>query len=180
MGKGRSQTRNRGFTLPVLMASAAIVAILAAIAFPSFESTMRSNRVATATNELLASLSLARMEALRSPGGAGICASDNGSVCGSDWNSGWIVWIDGNGNGQPGDAGDRVLRHVQGRNTLTVTAASAGGATAASRISFDQRGRVSTHTRRLTVQPKVCGTANDAREINIALTGQAVVTRKAC
>ena len=64
-----------GISLIELLVAVAIVAILLAIAFPNFEGSMRRNRLATTTNELLGSVALARSEAIRNTRGAGICAS---------------------------------------------------------------------------------------------------------
>lgn len=173
--------RISGFSLIELMITIAVVAILLALAFPSFEGSMRSNRVASASNELMASFSLARTEGLRSPGGAVVCTSTNGSTCGGDWNDGWIVWIDANGDGAPGGANDRVLRHVQALNRMDISATSPGGATAANRIVFDNRGRVDTHTREIVLQPDSCPAGGPyRRELDIALTGQVKLTRGVC
>lgn len=60
-----SLRRQNGFTLVELMVTVAVLAILSTIAYPSFQSTIRSNRVATTTNELIASLALARSEAIK-------------------------------------------------------------------------------------------------------------------
>ena len=170
--------RCRGFTLVELMVTIAIVAILAAIAFPNFESTMRSNRVATTTNELTATLSLARMEALRSPSGAVICTSVDGSTCGGTWSDGWMVWIDSNGDGNPTGANDRILRYVQGNNRLAISATPEANAT---RIEFDNRGRTDNTARQLIVQPDTCPSGQQlVRRIDIALTGQVRTTRVNC
>src|SRR5690606_7896913 len=101
LGRGYFMSRRNfaGFTLLELMVVIAIAAILLALALPSFTSTLRSNRVATSTNELLATLSLARSEAVRNTRGAGVCTSADGGACGGDWDSGWLVWGDSNGNG---------------------------------------------------------------------------------
>ncbi len=167
--------RASGFSMVELVITIAIVAILVALAFPSFEGSMRSNRVTTATNEMIASLSLARMEALRNPGGAGICASSDGATCGDDWDAGWMVWIDVDGNGAPGGTNDRVLRFTQGKRRTVVTVDSPDDA-----ILFDNRGRADA-AREITIEPDECPSGQQLiREIGVALTGQARTTREAC
>lgn len=174
------QRRVSGFSIIELMITIAIVAILVALAFPSFEGSLRSNRVASTTNEMLASLSLARMEALRSPTGAEVCSSSDGTSCGGSWSDGWIVWVD-DGDGIPAGANDRVLRHVQGKARLLVSATSPGGAAFASRIRFDNRGRADAHTRTIAIQPDTCPSGQElVREIEVSLTGQARTSKETC
>ena len=172
--------RVSGFSVIELMITIAIVAILVAVALPSFQESLRGNRVSTATNELITSLNLARSEALRNPRGAVICTSQNGATCGGDWDDGWIVWIDADGNGLPGGADDRLIRHVSGRDRLA--AAAGGGATLANRIAFDNRGRVDNDEARVvTVQPTECKSgAMQKTRIDISRTGQSRSTREAC
>ncbi len=166
--------RAGGFTLVELMVTIAIVAILAAIAFPNFESTMRSNRVTTSTNELIASINLARSEALRSPGGAVICASSNGSSCTGTWSQGWIVWMDLDGKGTM-DGNDRVVRYSQARNKIDISAS--GGVTS---IVFDHRGRA-LQAPSLTVASSPCPAASQLkRVVSLTAAGQVTTTRVAC
>ncbi len=163
-----------------LMITIAIVAILAAIAFPSFEGSLRSNRIATASNELNGGLALARSEALRNPGGAFICSSINGTACGGDWNDGWIVWADINGDGNL-TAADRVLRYVQTNDRLTVTATAAAPASA-TEIRFDRRGRLRDGVARtITMRPASCPSGVELkRDFSVMPTGQVTILRSAC
>lgn len=83
---------NTGFTLVELLITVAIAAIVLTLGVPSFQETIRTNRLATATNELIGSFSLARSEAIRRRAPITICASSDQATC-SDaaWSEGWIV-----------------------------------------------------------------------------------------
>ncbi len=165
--------KNSGFTLIELMVTIAIVAISAALAYPSFASLISSNRAATGANELIASLTLARSEALRHPGGVAICASKDGDSCGGDatWTDGWMVWVDTDGNGSY-SAADEVLRYTQGPSGLEVTIATEGNATERRMVQFDRRGRALGPRREFAVQPTNCGDKMYRREITLSVTGQ--------
>jgi len=141
------RTRHRGFTLIELLVTMAIVAILLAIAFPSFQGSFRSNRVAAANNEFVGSLNLARTEAIRSTRSAGVCAANAaGTACSNsgDWNSGWLIWTNSAASANRDyEAGvDTLVRHVQTRPGILMTvAAGTAPAPLDSRILFDSRGR---------------------------------------
>ncbi len=99
MGVGTNSRTSRGFGLIELVIVIAIVAILAAIALPSFNTSIRSNRVGTQTNDLLSAFNYARNEAITRSRGVSICAADpevDPLVCGGDaaWNLGWMVFVD--------------------------------------------------------------------------------------
>lgn len=171
--------RCRGFTLIELLVTVAVMAILLAIGLPSFQGSMRSNRVATATNELMASLSLARSEAIRSPGGAAVCASTDGTACnGTSWNDGWIVWIDLDGNNSLG-TGERVLRYVEGIAKLDIDVTTAE--TDENLILFDSRGRTVGAERDFELKPDTCPSGHElVRTLALSLTGQTKVERSSC
>ena len=81
------------------------------IGVPSFRDMIRNNRLTAHTNELVASLNLARSEAVKQNATVSVCKSKNGTQCnncaggaggGVGWKEGWIVFS----NDKPGgDAG---------------------------------------------------------------------------
>ena len=79
MGKGSGGAA--GFTLIELAVTVAVLAILLAIAFPSFETMINQNRLTAASNEVIAALQHARLEAVRRNGRVAICNSRDGAQC---------------------------------------------------------------------------------------------------
>lgn len=173
--------RQWGFSLIELMVVVAITAILLAIGLPSFQGALRSNLVTTTANELMSSFALARTEALRSPGGAAICSTDDGTACGGDWNDGWMVWVDMDGDGLPSGDDDRVLRYVEGNQKLVTDIDAPGGSAEAVTIRFDNRGRRIGQARTLSVMPEECpGEQQLVRNLELGATGQVKVIKGAC
>lgn len=91
--------RPRGFTLIELMVTLAVLGVMMAIAIPSFRYVQNSSRLSAAANELVATLQLARMEAIRSNARVVVCASSAGTACdNSTTASGVLVFTDTNGD----------------------------------------------------------------------------------
>ena len=114
----------RGFTMVEVLVVMTISAILLALAIPSFERLLRTNRVSSATNSMLAALDLARSEAVRRSGVVTVCRSTNadapnptcssaaaGGYADNDWASGWIVFAKAPGNANNGavEANDELI-----------------------------------------------------------------------
>ena len=119
-----------GVTLIELLVTIAIVAILATLAVPSFTQIIKDNRLATATNELVATLHFARMEAIRQGKRVTICKSSNGQDCCRDdpscdaskgWEQGWIVFVDEDNSGtrESGESLLRVREALEGTTKIT-------------------------------------------------------------
>lgn len=136
----------RGFTVIELVITVAVLAILVAIATPSFRELSLNNRATSATNNLLADLALARNEAVKTARTAFVTAN------GGNWNNGWAVWVDANGNGTRDTASEPLLREqprvdsadmpAENRFVLSGVAGATSGSTAISRIGFGPLGQV--------------------------------------
>lgn len=83
--------KNSGFSLIEMMVAIAVMSILLLVALPSFQATMLSAKLRSYSNELVASVYLARSEAIKSNSVVTMCASSTGTSCEGEWGQGWIV-----------------------------------------------------------------------------------------
>jgi type IV fimbrial biogenesis protein FimT len=83
----------RGFTLIELMVTIMVLAVLLGLGVPSFREAALSSRVTSYANDLVASVQLARSEAIKRNAPVTLCASSDGTVCEDEggWEVGWIV-----------------------------------------------------------------------------------------
>lgn len=105
------KNRCTGYTMMEILIVITIVAILAAIATPSFKYVTASNRIASEVNALLVDMQFARSQAIKEGQTVTVCTSTNGTACAgtNTWQGGWIVFLDSNGD-QTVQAGEIVLR----------------------------------------------------------------------
>lgn len=90
---------SRGFTLIELIFVVAVAALVMGIAVPSFQAAVKNSAMTSSTNNMIASLQLARSEALKRRAPVTICASLDADACADEpWNAGWIVFADDNGD----------------------------------------------------------------------------------
>ncbi len=161
------------------MVVVAIVAILAAIALPSFNATMRGNRVTSQTNDILTAINLARIEATTRSRGVTICAADTAAgtpaACGADWNQGWVVIVDAAQGGNPPDAiatgaNGNLLRSWVPTSNVQITAQ--GGV---AYFRFSRRGDMIQPDVQsvLTVKPSESCSDRQQRQITIQTMGRA-------
>ncbi|MGH8076523.1 MAG: GspH/FimT family pseudopilin [Lysobacter sp.] len=130
-----------GFTLIELMVTVAVLAVVLAIAFPSFRGLINANRLAAASNEWLATLQIARMEAVRRNQRVVICPSTNGTSCaGTSWQR-VITFVDTNRDGAAAGPTETVLRETTVDAPVVISVSQAiSGATPAHRITMRSNG----------------------------------------
>jgi type IV fimbrial biogenesis protein FimT len=116
--------RDGGFSLLEVIVVMGIVAILMAVAVPSYRYITNGNRIAAEVNGLLGDMQFARAEALKEGQTVTVCvANAGGTACAgagvSTWQNGWIIFSDVNAN-HVVNAGDVIYR-VQPAFTSTDT-----------------------------------------------------------
>jgi type IV fimbrial biogenesis protein FimT len=117
---------HRGFTIFELLMVIAIVGIIAAIGTPTFKYVTASNRVANEVNSLLGDIQFARSQAVKLGQTVTICASTDQLQCSNvGWQSGWIVFLDLNGDKHvdPNETIVRAQPAFSGTDTFAATPA---------------------------------------------------------
>lgn len=106
----RMHRKMTGFTLTEVLVSVLISVTLLALALPAMAGWVSSVRLRMAADLFYQSLATARSEAIKRNVRTVVCKSALGGRCDAngDWQFGWIVFKDGNGNAQV-DEGDEVI-----------------------------------------------------------------------
>ncbi|MGL5814392.1 MAG: GspH/FimT family pseudopilin [Aeromonas sp.] len=160
-----------GFTLIELMVTVALLSILLMLGVPSFNSLIKSMNLTTQANQFVASVQLARSEAVRR--NRNVLLSAQAGNAALHWERGWQVWIDSNGNGSL-DAGE-LIRQFDSLDGNTLSSDTAV-------LRFTNTGFLDGRTPQghiFSLTPTSCS-GEMARDISINGTGHPSVEESAC
>jgi type IV fimbrial biogenesis protein FimT len=179
-----ARRRSAGLTLIELMIAMALVAVIVGLAVPNARAFIQDNRLASASNDLLHSLQLARAAAITTQQSVAVCASAAPAAvnptCSYGSFYGWIVFEDRNSDWQVQPTEQILERHALLDSSITVRTDNDGIE------SYDQSGfstPVGTKSPVRTIL--ICdergtariGSSSSARAVRIENTGRPRVTR---
>lgn len=167
---------DKGFTLIELMAGVAILGITMAFAAPSFTNLISNSRISGDANDFINALQLAKAEAAARINPTTICkknAAGNACVAAGDWQQGWIVFSDINGDGTV-DAGETV---VLNHEALDPRISFGGTAQVANSITFRPSGTTSITGTQVLIVCDDRGFAESAKGILVTITGRGGVMK---
>lgn len=136
-------TTNQGFSLIEMLIAMTVLGIVSSIAYPLFQSSIISNRLLAQTNQVMASFSYARAEAMRRGDFVSVCATSDGATCdaANDVSKGLIIFNNPSQSGLAANSQiirvyDKWTNNDKGKITATgyITFNAAGSSTSASSI----------------------------------------------
>ncbi|SPE19370.1 Tfp pilus assembly protein FimT-like protein (fragment) [Burkholderiales bacterium] len=145
---GRRWHAARGVTAVEVMIVVAILAVIMAMAGPTFSVFVGKNGNTAAESEFVNALNFTRSEALRR--GTPVVITASAPVAGNGFGNGWTIWVDANANGIR-DVGEPVVR-----SRIAFTNGVVLGDGTVTQIAFNQQGYLTSGA---ALQVKSCSSA---------------------
>lgn len=163
-----------GVTLVELLVTLSIMAILSAIAIPSFSGLAQDLAISGQVNSMNADVRYARSEAMKRGVNVVLChseaplASDSPTsptpACsGTSWRTGWIIFVDNNGNASR-DAGELLLRRQEALTDKSGGITATQGTATRGDISLTRDGRIPATTANATVRVQFLSNGSGASQ----------------
>ena len=172
--------KQSGFTMVELMVTLLVAGALLAVGLPSLRETILDSRTTMVTNELVSALHVARSEAIRQNSAACVCSSTTASNAvpscsgGNTWETGWIAFLDANGNCAIEAGIDNLLKVWDGTDYIGKVTVRTDDVsiTGTNTISFNSRG-----------EPKINGVSQqgtfsicDSRPLTLGTNGDSITS----
>lgn len=110
LGRKMGVFAQQGMTMPEILIVLLIMSVLVSIAGPSLSALVKKTHLRGEADRIMTSLNYARSEAIKLNSTVSLCRSSNGTSCTGDWEDGWLVFRDIDGDGTvEGSDGDAVL-----------------------------------------------------------------------
>jgi len=169
----------RGFTLIELLVTMTVVAILLAVAIPSYQTFVLNNRMSSQSNDLLSAFQLARSEAIKRSTRVSICKGTGGvCVAGGTWAQGWMVFVDDDGVVGTRDGTDQPIQVYPALTGATALGATANASNFISYLPAGMTNLAIGTTATFTLCPGVPGV--NGRNIQVVASGRASIVNTAC
>lgn len=169
--------KSNGFTLLELLVTLAVASILLSVGVPGFRDIIMDNRLAGQANEFVTAVNLARSSAVRYQRNATVCATANFDAAvptcagGTDWSTGWVVWVDKDRDGAT-DANEVLAVNGPLSDSSTFSSAAVGA------FTYDALGFGTAGADNLTLCDDRTGEMG--RRIAVNNVGRTNVSRQAC
>lgn len=152
-----------GFTAIELLIVITILAVLTAMAVPSFGPMIERWRTNQAVNNITSTIYVARSEAIKRGGRVSVRKMANGTdgcsfaSTNQEWSCGWIIFVDADENGNL-DAGEEILQSFQMPTSVNVM-----NNNSAASFRFDRWGRTNNiNAASFAIVPRAGGVASPA------------------
>jgi type IV fimbrial biogenesis protein FimT len=147
-----------------------------AFAAPGLSTMIKNNRISGSANDFVAALQFAKGEAASRINPVTLCKKNpDGTACvaGGDWQQGWIVFSDANGNAGV-DGGDTVLLNHEALHA-TITFGGTAGVTTA--LTYRPAGTTSVTGTEVLIICDDRGFADSSKGILVTITGRGAVMK---
>lgn len=168
-------SRSIGFSLLELLVVTGIAAVLMALAVPSMGAMLNAQRATALASSFVASLYLARNEAVMHGSRTVLCISADGNRCAATggWEQGWIVFQDANNNSERDPDEQLLQKYAAASEGVRLR----GNAPVARYVSYTSAGSAKLvsgafQAGTFTLCPNTAGDGAEVRQIILSATGR--------